>query len=209
MLGAVGLIQYFISVYSSLKNGQRLISPYIVFLTVLYIFQAGQSLMYPFDIISERDLIGFMAISTKDVFNAQVVTFPFLAFFQIGSLLCKVGKGNFEKTGHTELIQKKRLIRIGYFLAIVSVYPYYQELIHNAILSMLKGYGALYEGEAKIGVANLQSMIADYFIPSIICLYIGYKNNKSARVIITSILLLNCVIILVTGGRSEAVIILT
>lgn len=208
VLGTVGLIQFFVSVYSSIKNGQRLISPYIVFLTVLYIFQAGQSLMYPFDIISKRDLVGFIDITTDDVFNAQVVTLAFLAFFQIGSLLCKVDEKKFNKSEETESFQKKRLIKVGWFLAIISIYPYYQELIHNAILSMLRGYGALYEGEAKIGIANLQSMIADYFIPSVICLYIGYRNNKTARIIISSLLLLNCAIILVTGGRTEAVIII-
>ncbi len=208
LLGTAGLIQYLISVYSSIKNGQRLISPYIVFLTVLFIFQAGQSLMYPFDIISKRDLVGFIDITTVDVFNAQVVTFSFLAFFQIGSLLCRINRNKIGKSEQTELIQKNRLIQIGWFLAIISIYPYYQELIHNVLLSLLRGYGALYEGDVKIGLANLQSMIADYFIPSVICLYIGYRKNKSARTIITAILLLNCTIILVTGGRTEAVIIL-
>lgn len=208
VLGTVGLIQYLISVYSSLKNGQRLISPYIVFLTVLYIFQAGQSLMYPFYIISKRDLVGFFDITIRDVFNAQVVTFLFLAFFQIGSLICKIGSKIYEKSIQTELYQKKRLIEIGWFLAIISIYPYYQELIQNAILSMLRGYGALYEGEEKIGIANIQSIIADYFIPSMVCLYIGYRKKKSMRAIITSVLLINSAIILVTGGRTEAVIIM-
>jgi oligosaccharide repeat unit polymerase len=208
VVGAAGLLQYIFSIYASIKNGQKLISPYIVFLTVMYVFQAGQSLMYPFDIISGRDLIGFYGITISEIFHAQLITFAFLAFFQIGSLLCMPSSANSIALNLNSAKQNKRLRTIGYFLAIISVYPYYNELIGNAILSMMRGYGALYEGEAKVGLANLDSMIADYFIPALICLYISYRNEKMPRMIIVAILMFNCAVILVTGGRTEAVIIM-
>ena len=208
IVGGVGFVQFLFSIYSSLKNGQKLISPYIIFLIVLYVFHVGQSLIYPFDIVSKNDLVGFMGITIADVFSAQLVSFSFIAFFQIGALLYKPKKCVNAYDDAVTAQQEKRLTRIGWFIAIISVYPYYQELISNAILSLTRGYGALYEGEVKIGLANLQTVIADYFIPSIICLYIGYRRKNAIRIILTSILLFNSLIILITGGRSEAVIIL-
>lgn len=208
LIGTIGLAQFIFSIYLSLQNGQKLISPYVIFLIVMYIFQTGQSLMYPFDIISDRDLVGFYGITRASVFKAQLVSFSFLSFFQIGSLLYKtkeqrkfVDQSQYKK-------QNKRVIQVGWFLAIISFYPYYDELISRALLSMMEGYGALYEGEAKIGMANLQSMLADYFIPALICLFIGYRKSKLKRNIVLATLLFNSAVILVTGGRTEAVIIL-
>lgn len=207
VVGTIGLLQFAYSIHTSIKNGQKLISPYIVFLMVMYIFHVGQSLMYPFNVITNRDLVGFMGITASGVFKAQLISFSFLAFFQIGSLLCNIH--SYKKAINSSYPKQIiRLKRIGWFLAIVSFYPYYSELIHNAILSMTFGYGALYEGEAKIGFANFGSILADYYIPAIICLYIVYKNNNKARLLIVGILLFSCGVILVTGGRTEAVIIL-
>lgn len=208
LVGTVGLFQFVFSIILSLQNGQKLISPYVIFLIVMYIFQTGQSLMYPFDIVTNRDLVGFYGITTNGVFKAQLVSFSFLSFFQIGSLLYS-SKFNQRITNSTKYeYQSKRLIHVGWFLAIISVYPYYDELIHRAVLSMLRGYGALYEEEEKVGLANIQGMLADYFIPALICLFIGYRSSKKKRLTIFVILLLNSAIILVTGGRTEAVIIL-
>lgn len=207
-VGTIGLIQFVFSVYSSIKNGQRLISPYVMFLIVMFVFQTGQSLMYPFGIVTKRDLLGFYDIGISDIFNAQLVSFSFLAFFQIGSLLCKPDKNREPLSVKCFLTQNRRLLTIGWILAIVSAYPYYKELTDNAILSLTKGYGAIYAQEVKVGLDNLQSVIADYFMPSMICLYIGYRKSKLKRLIIFWLLMFNCATLLVTGGRSEAVIIL-
>lgn len=208
VVGTVGLIQFVFSIYLSLQNGQKLISPYVIFLIVMYIFQTGQSMMYPFDIVTKRDLVGFYGITNAGVFSAQLVSFSFLAFFQIGSLVYSPKSGRKTALNPKYEYQNRRIIQIGWFLAIISIYPYYDELIQRAILSMLRGYGALYQGEAKIGIANIQGILADYFIPALICFFIGYRTSKKKRLAIIAVLLLNCAIILVTGGRTEAVIIM-
>lgn len=206
MMGTLGLIQFVLSIYSSIRNGQRLFSPYIVFLTVLYIFHVGQSLMYPFGIISHNDLIGFFGITVSDIFRSQTISLTFLAFFQIGALLTSQNSRKFAVSEIKSKYMERRLIQIGFFFAIISAYFYYDELIGNAIKSMLFGYGSLYEGEAKIGFSNIGSILGDYFTPAIICLFIGYRKKKVARNIIIGIFLFNAAVTLVTGGRSEAVI---
>ena len=71
---------------------------------------------------------------------------------------------------------------------------------------MTYGYGFLYEGVEGVGISQIDKYIADYFIPSLICLFIGYKQNKKMRYFIFGICLLNILAILLTGGRTYAVI---
>lgn len=208
LLGSFGLCQFAFSIYSSLKTGQKIISPYVIFLFGLYVFSFGQSLLYPFGVISERDLDGFMGISKTDIFQTQLITLAFLAFFQIGSLMYHGKVKAASPSSNRYIIENKNLKHIGWLLFAVSCFPYYNELISNAILSLLYGYGALYEVEAKIGADNFLGILSDYFIPSIICLYVAYRYNRKWRLFFISILGFNSAVLLVTGGRSEAVLII-
>ncbi len=208
LLGTLGLCQFAFSIYSSLRTRQKIISPYVIFLFGLYIFSFGQSLLYPFGVISERDLDGFMGISKIDIFKTQIITLTFLAFFQIGSLMYRKKMKEFHLSSNKYRIENKNLKYIGWLLFSASCYAYYNELISNAILSLSYGYGALYEVDAKIGIDNVFGILSDYFIPSIICLYIAYRTNRKWRLFFILILGFNSTILLVTGGRSEAVIII-
>lgn len=208
IVGTVGLCQFVFSIFSSIKTGQKIISPYVLFLIAMYIFQTGQSLLYAFNIVSERDLVTVMDETYAGVFNAQLITFAFLAFFQIGSLCSRVSNPRSLTYYQDPEPQLHRLRIAGWIVATLTVYPYYKELINSVILTMTKGYGALYQQEVKIGMDNFLSVFADYFIPALICLFIGYKNKPIMRLAITAIFIINAILILLIGARSEAVIIL-
>lgn len=205
-VGTLGLIQFFVSLYSSFRSGQKLLSPYVIFLIVMYVFHVGQALMYPFEIVSNRDLVGFLGITTYDILSGEIISLVFLSFFQIGALLCKNPK---EKEPFSSIEVEKmdrRLKQIGFFLVIISVYFYYEDLLEQTVESLMNGYGAIYEGEDQIGLDNLGSVIGEYYNPGLLCLYIAYRNKRLIRNIIVSVLLLNCSFILVVGGRTAAVI---
>lgn len=209
LMGWLGILQLAYCIMSWLKRGNQLISPYIIFLLTLYVFSYGQSFLWALGLESQRTLVGFYGITVSEIFDAQVLTLIMLAFFHIGACYYltkqkhnttnyRVGNGNMAS-----------LKQIGWLLFVVSVVPYVTETIHDMMLSLLRGYGALYsDGEGKVGFDNLSSFIAGYFIPSVICLFIAYKDNALIRNGIIGILLLNIVAILLTGGRSNAVILL-
>lgn len=207
IMGWFGIIQLIISVRSWMKKGGGVINPYIFFLLALYIFSFGQSLLYSFKLISGRDLIGYLEITIPDVFNAQIYTLILLACFQIGANLAK----EIIYTSHdnpVELVkQRKRLLIIGQVLFLISVIPYYQELIKNLVISVTYGYGAIYDQEVRIGINNISAIIGELFIPSLICMHVACKRNMY-KIVIEILLLFNAIVILITGGRTRGVILL-
>lgn len=208
MMGWLGLVQLIFCVMNWIKLGNQFVSPYVIFLLSLYIFSYGQSFLWAFGLESERSLIGFYGITISEIFDAQILTLIMLAFFHIGASYYVYNSNVNEFELQESIDYSAKLKQIGWFLFIVSVVPYLTETINNMLLSMQQGYSALYEGEVKVGLNNMSGFIADYFIPSVICLFIAYKDNKTIRNIFIGILLLNIVAILLTGGRTNAVILL-
>ncbi len=207
MMGWLGIVQFIYSIMSWTRRGNQFISPYVLFLLALYVFSYGQSFLWAFELESERTLIGFYGITIPEIFNAQVQTLIMLAFFHIGASFWLSSRSVSFQQFEIPKDNRPNLKLIGWLLFIVSVVPYVMEAIHDMILSMTQGYGAIY-GEGKVGIDNLSSFIAGYFIPSVICLFIAYKDNKFMRLCLLSILSLNIIAILLTGGRSNAVILL-
>lgn len=208
MMGWFGIVQLAYCIASWMHKGNQFISPYIVFLLTLYIFSYGQSFLWALGLNFERTLVGFQGITVPEIFYAQVLTIIMLAFFQIGaSYYCSKSRKGLNLT--TSNNSTNSLKRIGWFLFVVSVIPYSMETYSNLVLSMTRGYSALYEGTAKIGMANWSSVIADYCIPSLICLYIAYRRNNLMRRLITIFFIINIIAILITGGRTFAVILMS
>lgn len=207
MMGCFGVFQFAFSIYSSLKTGQKLISPYLLFLLALYVFSYGQSLLYGFDIVGSRDLWEEKAIPVWLLYRSQRITLIFLACFQIGALL---SKGNLRMTTYPLKVsdyENDRLKKAGWVLFIISVYPYYKELMTNMIISLTLGYSAVYAQESHIGLSNISGVISEFYLPSLICLFISYRAYKKWRISFIMLFAFSCVVLLITGGRSEAVII--
>lgn len=207
LMGWLGLLQFALSIYSWTRMGQSLVSPYVVFLCALYVFSFGQSLLYPFGIVSAKDILGYLGITQDDIFHAQTLTLAYLAFFHIGGLTAIKA----QKTGVLPPCppgNNRRLRRAAWVVAAATVVPYYVVLVRNLVLSLTLGYGALYEVEERVGLANATSVLAGYYIPALICLYIAYRDNRRVRRAVVGVLLFSVCAILVTGGRSEGVIIL-
>lgn len=207
LMGWLGFVQLVYCIISWMKRGNQFISPYIIFLVALYIFSFGQSFLWALDVEGQRMLVGFYGITIAEIFNAQVLTLVMLAFFHIGAsfwITKKTKSLSQQQFGHDNI---DRLKTIGWLLFLVSIIPYVTETVNDMIMSVTMGYGAIY-GEGKVGFDNLSGFIADYFIPSVICLFIVYKDNKLIKWALVAILLLNIFAIMVTGGRSNAVIII-
>lgn len=208
IMGWIGLIQLAYSIISWIKRGNQIVSPYIIFLLTLYVFSYGQSFMWAFGLDSERTLIGFYGVTIQEIFHAQVLTVVMLAFFHIGAIYSLIKKRAKAYNIYNTTNQRKRLQQIGWLLFLVSIVPYIVSTVHDLILSMTMGYGAIYDDD-KVGIDNLSGFIADYFIPSVICLFIAYKSNRLIRLLLLALLSVNIIAILLIGGRSNAVILIS
>lgn len=208
LMGWICLLQFLYSIISWVKKGNQLLSPYIIFLITLYIFSTGQSFLWALGLESNRTLIGFYGVTIAEIFKAQIFTQIMLAFFQIGASTYMVKISMIRIPKEKIDIDSTKLKKVGWILFIVSVIPYFQTMITRLLLSLSQGYGALFEGEEKVGFENIGGFISDYYIPSIICLFIAYRRNVYMRSFITFVLIINIIAILITGGRSNAVILI-
>ena len=208
LMGWLGISQLVFSLIAWMKRGNQFLSPYILFLLTLYMFSYGQSFLWAFGLESERTLIGFYGITIPEIFKAQIWTIVMLAFFQIGASYYVDNYVHNYNVDNVAADTTNKLKRIGWILFVVSVIPYTSETIQDLIISMTKGYGAIY-GAGKVGFDNIAGFIADYFMPSVICLFIVYRNNRVMRNFLLSIIGLNIIAILLTGGRSNAVILMS
>ena len=217
VMGAVGLFQFAVSFLSWNAAGKKLISPYFIFLSVSYFFLFGQSLLYPFDLIcEERDLYETYSVmygfSVDDIYRAQLQTLLMLGVFHIAGLR-SVTKSRKRSVGEVNADVRKdnrilRMRNVGWLLFVVSFVPFVYDTIADMLQSMTYGYGTLYGTNIKVGWENTIAFVAALFVPSVICLFIVYKNNKPVRSFLTLLLLLVVIAILMTGGRSNAVILL-
>lgn len=209
MMGILGWVLLVSSMFTWLKRGNRLVSPYMVFLVVLYLFSFGTPLLYAFSVTPENDLLGFLEINRRGIYESEWLTLLMLISFHLGALVYTDKKKNVRHIKDiNNFISNKRLARIGWLLFIISIYFYVSETINNLVYSVLYGYAALFEREDSTGLGHLTNFFSELFIPSVICLYIAYKDNKLIRYSITTLLLLNIGAIFVIGGRSNGVILL-
>lgn len=213
ILGGWGLIQILLSLYSWKKLTGTVFVPYVVFLGAAYIFTFGQSFLYVFDAVSEeRDLLN--EISYQTIFRAQYITLLFLNFFHVGaicSISCKQEKFNSyvfsDEERYCEKMQLKGIRAVGWLFVLFSTIPFVIESVRKYVVVSVLGYGGLYGGEVNIGVNNIVSILAQYFIPGLICLLMVYSGL--VKKIIVGILLLYVLFLLYLGGRSDAVVIMS
>lgn len=211
LLGGVGVFQLFLSLYSWKQKGNDILSPYIFFLFALYVFSLGQCLLYPFGLVSEkRNLEGFLGITEEDIFKSSIVSLLMLLFFHLGALFAqkKHFRSRISNVGRrfydSDLV---KLRRVGFFFFLISFFPYMSDTINDMFTSLEMGYGSTY-GIGRIGVDNINALVAAFFIPSIICLFISHKDNRLIRSIILVFMFLLVFVILLIGRRSYAVILL-
>ena len=212
ILGGCGIIQVLLSLYSWKKLTGSVFVPYVVFLGAAYIFTFGQSFLYVFDAVPE-DLDLLNNISYQTIFQSQYITLLFLNFFHMGAMCAisrsRQGLSDYIFSAEDVLYRKNQLkgIRVvGWLFVSVSVVPFMIESIKKYVVVSTLGYGGLYGGEAEIGLGNIVSILAQYFIPGLICLLMVYSGV--VKKIIVCVLLLYILFLLYLGGRSDAVIIL-
>lgn len=182
LLGIV-IMLYIYASWASLYH--RTLSPYIVFVSCLYLCLCGQSVMWAFGLDAGwRDLRENLPHGMNESYIGSSLVYSYLCIIVLHLTVI----GGVLRNGHyrgLELFRRYRSVnvlpnveRFGWFLGLVSVIPYiYVSSIQMAVISTV-GYAAQYE--SSNAVPSWLAQFSEYFgVSLIMLLYSTYGRNKS------------------------------
>ena len=213
--GWLGWIILSWALYSWYRLQGSLSNLYVAFYLTGFVFMYGQSLLFALGVEHEASFLGYV-VSFNSILHAQVFTCISMLLMHIGGLVgTRPINGKQVISEKVLLPNKYRAVRIvGWLLLFVSVLPFMYEAIVNTEIVARYGYRALYGYDGSI-TSPLLTMgrlgiilirFGQYFLPAIICLFIGYRDSKLAH---NSIMILSLFIVLYylyIGSRSPAVV---
>lgn len=204
-LSILGAAQMVLSIYIYNKQGERLFSPMIVYVIVMYLFLYGQCLMW---LITENyDGRNIISIYSKtDIVKTQMFTLISLFFFHIACINVNRKKINNDKLVNKKEILLKSIKEVGLFLIIASIIP---EIVFNIrlfIIGYTHGYMGIYENQAT-GLFLKFLNLREFFFPGLVLLFVGdskQNNNKLLKKVIIVILMIDILIGFYVGSRADA-----
>ncbi|MGG2092739.1 O-antigen polysaccharide polymerase Wzy [Bacillus sp. S13(2024)] len=184
-----------------------LFHPYILFLLSFFVYLYGQAFLKSLGISLENfDL--YVEFTHAEMLAAQLYTCLCMAFLHLGAILSirdyKDRKSNV--MNRMENISSPKTVKIvAWIFVIVSVYPYFHNVLDDVKNSLNNGYLSLYENENISGSAsNMIQSLSMFFIPGLFFLLICYKENKLILRLISGVILFSVLIGYMTGGRGTA-----
>lgn len=205
IMGLFGWGQIALSLFSWRILTGKIFVPYAIFLVAAYLFCFGQSFLGVFDLIAENRSL-FRSFSESDIYIAQIYTLMCLAAFHIGALLAYKNSNNFVVEQNIEEKEYIIINKLGKFLVSVAFIPFIIENIVSLVIVSTYGYNGLYGETGEIPFGTAIGLIADYFVPGLLCLLLtsepGSKSQKRIFVIFALIILG----IMYCGGRSQGVV---
>ena len=207
--GIGGYLFLFWMFYTHKKLKDEFISFYIVFMVIMIVFTYSQSLLYPFNRISEtKNLLNI--VTEVSLISAQAYTLLSYFIIHFGALI------TFNKVNYNKIMIKddntalKSLFITGLLLFFISLPAFIVNVYTLSSVVSSYGYRALfgYDGIQYVNHSLLVRVLLSvegFFIPSLLLLYIGSpnKNYKKASLILFTVYIL---VTLFIGGRSDAAV---
>jgi oligosaccharide repeat unit polymerase len=201
IMGIIGWIFIFWSIFTWKHKKHEIFGPYIVFLISGFLFMYGQSLLLPLNLVADKNNL-LNIFNQKEIFVAQVYTILSFIFFHIGALY---SKSNFLVKGLQASKTLNSIRIVGIFIFIFSVVPYTYITYNDLLISIRYGYGELFRQGSNTGITAIFDNVSLYFVPSLICLYIAFNRQQFQRLIITSIFILVILVEVIIGSRGSAI----
>lgn len=206
----VGIVFFIVEVMIWYYLSGELFSPYLVVFYVATIFCLGQIFGWGLNLdMGEYDLTTYVPrIADYDLLNALKYSIFGMAAFHVGAILNYHEISVRANTSPTlendkDLSALVLVARIVFWIALPStIYQLYM----SVVTSLLGGYGDVYVLTASL--SKIQRLIlypAEWFPIATLILYAAYHEEKTKRFLLNCIIFIYIAAILITGGRSGAV----
>nr|WP_308668978.1 O-antigen polysaccharide polymerase Wzy [uncultured Agathobacter sp.] len=186
----------------------ELFCPYIVFISVLYIFSCGQSIGWTLGIdLGGQDLWYRHDFGMNHLWLIKSLVYSTLAFsfFHFGAMVFYSGKRKKTLKYSSNNVYNAYKI-IAKPLLVLCIPAFIVNCFRTIIAVAIGGYGAYYDTlESQSNILTLMSYIADYYQPCLLLLLLAYRDKKQYRRVIIILMLLETICQLYIGGRSGAV----
>lgn len=199
------VIWFFLSWYL-LTN--RLLDPYLIFLTSAIFFNGGQVILEAFQLNKEGFLNNFFS-SEQSLVGVYFVTLGLCAM-HFGAILSVF----FAKINSTQKqilnsqssnIPIHIVFRVGQILLYISIIPTFLTLIDTVRIVMTGGYSSLYQQEQVTGLGASASILANFIFPGAFFVIAGGHGKSYSRQFAVLLILLYTCTKLVVGSRGAAV----
>lgn len=219
-----GLVTYLLIMFNWYKNTGKIFDLYTIFMTLLFLFNFGQCIMWAFNIhipteIKGGYIIGNSIVSSKSIFLAQIIVIVSSIFFHCGVLFYLKFLGTNRNKNNQKKLDKKSqegkviqnekkdndVIRKSvYYTSIVLsfiVIPItFFYLFSDLQIANRYGYGSLYYGENANNYSVLY-LFSRLFFPTLFGLLIGSNFKKNIRFIVYIFFALFTILSIMIGDR--------
>jgi oligosaccharide repeat unit polymerase len=190
------------SVWSWWTLNRSSAAPYLAFLVVAFLFNAGQTLLEVVG-LNDRGLLNG-TFDDSILINTLLIVMIGLAAQHLGALAAA------RPTRRTGLIIAsvdvgRRLRLVGWLLLGISSLPAAIVLKDTASTVVSGGYLALYDRELGTGLASTPQILATFLVPAALFLLAGSAKHRTARMTAAVTILITALIQLFLGLRSAAV----
>ena len=205
VLSIIGAIQLIISVVIYIKQGEKLFSPMIVYVIVMYLFLFGQCLMW---LITEnydgRNIIDIY--SKSDIVKTQIFTLSSFFFFHLACINVKRKENKNNSLSNKKDIMYSAIRIAGIVLLCISIIPEIVYSIRVFMIGYTQGYIGIYENQA-VGLFLKFLNLREFFFPAVVLIFVGDFNQSKFKILkkaLIIILILDILIGFYVGSRSDA-----
>ena len=209
LVSATSACVFFLELFIWKRLTGELLSPYIVFFVVLFIFCCGQSLGWIFGVeMGDRDLWNRSTYGMTHELLLQGMYYSMIGItcFFIGSI---VGKKIDTHNDICTYISSESVIsaykNIGKIMLVLCVPAFLAITLQNIVAVSASGYLAYYDVSAsRSTIMKIANQIAEFYQPCLLILLIAYREKKHIRISILIAMLIDVLASLYVGGRSGA-----
>lgn len=187
------------------------ISPYIIIYIFLMIFNAGQFIMWAFNIhyiTKESSELGVAThirfMDCKTLMRIAFITLPSVTFFYSGTLmsLLKRRKERSIISKEKNILFQRWIKKIGVCVLVVSYIITIYDTVSNFSFASVAGYTSLYYADTRSSSALLK-YISYMFLPSFFATYVGFQCSKKSYKVLTIFIVPYIVMNLIMGDRGN------
>lgn len=197
----ISIISFIWIVWSWIKLRKTLFNPYGLFLIAAFLFNLSWVVLSYIPGNSVAALTSFFP--TNIAASTIIVTDLCFLGLHLGALLAVKSFFNSRQKKSFE-VSDRNLAIVGYFLILVSIYPFYLTIKDAVSISINLGYSSLYQQATATGLLAGPTILAGFIIPGVLFLLAGSRKNKANLLVSLLLMIAITVLQLMAGKRSTA-----